>query len=98
MAGCKDIPLFKDLNYKNPIDVQTEKGVIQVTPFHVRRGEGKMKWVIEIDGLCRSEPPIATQCYVIFKGHELGASFHKVSQQQGVSRLDYGEKPRRITE
>ena len=81
MADCKDIPLAKDLlNSKTPIDIQTAIGIIQLTPFQIRRGEGKRKWEVWIEGFCRSEPPQVGPCCAFFKGREIGGNFSKVQK------------------
>ena len=80
MEQCKDIPLFKDLNEKSTIEIQTQNGIVQMIPFRVIRGEGRNKWVVDIQGFCLSEPPIATQCHLFFKGREIGCGFKSVKK------------------
>jgi hypothetical protein len=75
MNKCKDIPLAADIKEGTEIEVQTEHGIIPLNVWRVVRGTGKRKWCISIQGFTRIDPPIRTQCYVFFKGNEVGSQF-----------------------
>ena len=76
-----DIPLFKDLTRLTPIAVKTIHGDVQMIFSSARRGSDRKKWCISIDGYCREEVSLMTQCYVFFKGAEIGGNFSKVVKQ-----------------
>lgn len=82
-----DIPLFKTFNSKTPIDIQTQNGVVQLFPLHSKRGTGKQKWCLSIEGLVKEKVTIMEQCYVFFQGNELGGNFSKVKESSKPNNL-----------
>jgi hypothetical protein len=89
MAEPKDIPLAKDLNDKNPIDVKTKTGIVKLFPFSINRGNGDKKWCVDIFGVCESEVEEMAQCFVFFKGVEFGGHFSSVQQRGKVWRVTF---------
>src|ERR1035438_3311700 len=84
MMICKDIPVAKDLGSKTLIDIKTETGIVPLYVFQFRRGDGTRKWCLSIDGIVKSEVAMMKQCYVFYKGAEIGGNFSKVKETNGI--------------
>jgi hypothetical protein len=79
-----DIPIFKNLVSKIPIDVETPNGTIHFLPMRVKRGAGSKKWRISIEGILGQSIVPNVQCYVYFKGAQFGATFSRCQESKEV--------------
>ena len=84
-----DIPLFKELGNKTPIEIQTPNGNVQLIPFRLKRGTGNKKWCLSIDGITRQSIDSMAQCFIYFRGAELGGHFAKAHESNGVWRVTF---------
>ena len=84
MTSCKDIPPIKDFSLENPIDVQTENGIVQLFPYRGTRGKGREKWRLTIEGYCRSAVETNKQCKVYYGGKDARALFAQVKKVKDV--------------
>jgi hypothetical protein len=73
-----------DLNKRDLIEIKTETGKVQMVVIRVIRQTGKNKWSVSIEGSCRGTVTLGTQCYVFFKGAEIGAHFTKIREDRGI--------------
>ncbi len=84
-----DIPLFKDFDSKTGIEIKTPEGWITLFPNHGERGLGHGKWKLKIIGSVKGDVEPMKQCYVLFRGAELGGQFTKIDKREHISIVTF---------
>jgi hypothetical protein len=85
----KEIPPAKDIDSKSPIEIQTGTGIIRMFPLRVRRGDGRKRWCASIEGVCHTQVELMKQCFVLFKGREIGGNFSSVAVADYLWHVTY---------
>ncbi len=75
-----DIPRANALNSKNPIQIETPSGIIRFYPEKYIRGTGNKKYYLTLRGIASAEVKQREQCYVYYKGNQLGGEFTLVAK------------------
>ena len=84
-----DIPLAREIEHQNPIEIETETGIVRLLPSLLTGGSGKRKWWAKIDGVCHSKPELKTPCHVLFQGRKIAGSFTKVTTVDYLWQVTY---------
>ncbi len=84
-----DIPLAREIDHQNPIEIETETGIIRLLPSLVTCGGGKRKCWATIDGVCHSKPEMKQPCHVLFRGRKIAGSFTKVKAADYLWQVTY---------
>lgn len=74
----KEIPRLVDFDAEQPIEIETEKGILRMFPLRYKRGVGRNKWRVAIQGICHSNAELIQHCHVLFQGREIEGKFSKI--------------------
>jgi hypothetical protein len=84
-----NIPNFRELKQKRPVEIRTGNGTVGLFPFTARRGSASQKWALSIDGSTLTKVAPMMPCFVRFGGDAFGGEFTKVTRSSGVWHVTF---------